>query len=330
MEQYYTRIRPVDYRPKITYADGIFMAGSCFAEHISHKLEKYKYAVLSNPFGILYNPASLNRSFKRIVGLRHYTPDELIFHDGLFHSMDHHGKFSGTNAEDVITNINSSLDQAHDHLVKSKFVFISLGTAKIFISNSNNEVVGNCHKIPQNEFTSQSLSVEECVDGMKSIHQNIKEVSPAANVLWTISPVRYLREGFVENQRSKATLILAVQEFLKETPGSGYFPAYEIMMDQLRDYRFYAPDMVHPSEAAIDIIWDHFCEVYVDHTQRTFHSSIEKITKARNHRILHQNQERIATFAKSQLRLIEEINSVLPDLNFKEEKQYFFHLTEPD
>ncbi len=330
MEQFFTHIRPVDYRPKITYDDGILLAGSCFAEHISQKLDSYKYSVLSNPFGILYNPASLSRSFKRIADRNYYTQDELTLHDGLYHSMDHHGRFSGVHAEEVLIEINASLDEAHDQLVKSKFVFISLGTAKVFVANSNNQVVGNCHKIPQNHFTSKSLSVEECVVEMKSMHQDIKNIAVEAHIIWTISPVRYLREGFVENQRSKATLILAVQEFLKEDSGIAYFPAYEIMMDQLRDYRFYANDMVHPSESAIEIIWEHFCDVYIDPAQRNFHTSIEKILKARNHRFLHQNQTSIATFAKSQLRLIEEINGILPDLDFKEEKQYFFHLTEPD
>jgi len=285
---------------------------------------------LSNPFGILYNPASINTSFKRISDRNHYTPEELTMHEGLYHSMDHHGKFSGVNAAEVLTAINASMDEAYDHLVKSKYVFISLGTAKVFMSNSNNKVVGNCHKIPQNQFTSKSLSVEECVTEMKSMHQYIRNISADAKIIWTISPVRYLREGFIENQRSKATLILAVQELLKGDHDTAYFPAYEIMMDQLRDYRFYAHDMVHPSEAAIDIIWDHFCDVYVDPAQRNFHTSIEKITKARNHRFLHQNQISISSFAKSQLRLIDEINGVLPDLDFKEEKQYFFHQTEPD
>ncbi len=306
------------------------MTGSCFAEHISQRLEAYKYSVLSNPFGILYNPASLNTSFRRIVDRKHYTPKDLVLHDGLYHSMDHHGRFSGINAEEVLQSIHASLDKAHDHLAASKFVFISLGTASVFHYVPRNLIVGNCHKIPQNQFTRRTLSVKECVDEMKSMFQAIREIAPQSHIIWTVSPVRYLREGHIENQRSKATLILAIQEFLKEHPDSAYFPAYEIMMDQLRDYRFYAADMLHPSDAAIDVIWDHFCDVYVDHQERSHHNSIEKITKAMGHRFLHKNQSNISSFEKSQLRLIEEVNAALQDLNFKEEKQYFFHLTEPD
>ncbi len=330
MEQFFTQIRPVDFRPKITYKDGIVMAGSCFADHISQKLNYYKYNVLSNPFGILYNPASLNTSFRRIVNRKHYTTEDLVPHEGLYHSMDHHGRFSGIDADAVLQSIHASLDMAHDHLAASKFVFISLGTAHVFNYVSRNEIVGNCHKIPQNQFTRSVLSVDECVTEMKSMFRLIRDIAPQSQILWTISPVRYLREGFIGNQRSKATLVLAVQQFLHEHPDSGYFPAYEIMMDQLRDYRFYAPDMVHPSDAAIEIIWDHFCDMYLDPQQSIYHSSIDKITKGMQHRILHQNQANIASFARSQLRLIDEVSAILPDLNFKKEKQYFFQLTEPD
>ncbi len=330
MDQFYTIVRPEDFRPKITYRDRIIMIGSCFAEQVSRKLEIHKYSVLTNPFGILYNPASLSTSIERIVSKKKYVSGDLVSQDGLHHSMDHHGLFSGVDEEKVLEGINTAIEQSHSFLKNTKFVFISLGTASVFEYKHSNRIVGNCHKIPQNQFEKYTLSVEKCVKEMESMFINIRQFSPNAHILWTISPVRYLREGIIENQRNKATLIIAVREFLKHHQDSGYFPAYEIMMDQLRDYRFYASDMVHPSTSAIEIIWDHFRDVYVDHEECNHHALIEKIYKASNHRFLHESTQGKAAFARSQLKAITDINVLFPDLDFKAEQQYFFEMTEPD
>lgn len=318
------------YNPRIRYRDTIFMIGSCFTEHINRKLERYKYGICSNPFGILYNPVSMAIALERIVQHRFYDAEELVYHQGLYHSMDHHGSFSGKNAEDVAAKINSSMRQAHDLLKKSTHVFISPGTSKVYTYHPSGQVVGNCHKIPQTAFDYSQLSMDTCIEAFERIYNAVTTISPQTAIIWTISPVRHVRDGLIENQRSKALLIMATDHMLKNHPGSNYFPAYEIMMDQLRDYRFYARDLIHPSEVAIDIIWEIFCDAYLDPHERIHHDAIEKIKRAMEHRWLHQDPEAIRAFAKNQLRQIDEMASVLPDDNWQQERQYFFQLTEQD
>ncbi len=306
------------------------MVGSCFAEHMDQKLSRYKYKILGNPFGILYNPASIAKSFQRIADEKLYTVDDLVMHDGLYHSMDHHGSFSGTDPEAVICRINDFIIKTKLHLSKSMFVFVSLGTSKVYRYKGTGEIAGNNHKIPHTQFETHSMTVEECVQGLDKIYSAIKEISPASHIIWTVSPIRHIKEGLIENQRSKAALILAVEAFTKKYNDTSYFPAYEIMMDQLRDYLFYARDMIHPSELAIDIIWNLFTQTYLDPHEVEHHLAIEKIKRATEHRILHDNKAAIKSFAETQLRNIDHINGLFPEMDWKEERQYFFHLIEPD
>ncbi len=324
---------PVDinsFPAKMQYRDSIFLTGSCFTEHIAHKLERYKYHILSNPFGILYNPSSIAKSFHRISQNIPYKADELVFHDGLFHSMDHHGSFSGGDVETVLINIHKSMEAARSHLLKSRFVFVSLGTSRVFRYITTGEVVGNNHKLPQANFLPYIFSVEECMKDMESIYQSIHQLSPDSHVIWTVSPIRHLKNGLVDNQRSKAVLVLAIENFIRNNPKTNYFPAYEIMLDQLRDYRYYSRDMIHPSEVAIDIIWEVFCKTYIDSQESEQHPPIEKVRRAMEHRLLHENHTAIKSFAESQLKNIDHLASLYPDMNWKEERQYFFHLIEPD
>jgi hypothetical protein len=325
-----TPVKIPEHPNKIHYQDPILLAGSCFAEHISAKLARYKYDVLANPFGILYNPVSLATSFNRIAKQQEYYPDELVLQDGLFHSMDHHGSFSGTNKEKVLHRINSSIHDAHEHLQKSSFVFISPGTTVCYRYKPTGTIAGNCHKIPQTSFDSYRLSLPECIDAFEQITSSIMKLSPMADIIWTVSPVRHVRDGLVENQRSKSVLLLAIEEILKKYPGSAYFPAYEIMLDQLRDYRYYARDLIHPSDLAVDIIWGLFCDSYVDRQDRDYHAPIEKIKRAIDHRVLHDDREAITAFAQNQLKQIDHLAALLPDLNWQAERQYFFQYLEMD
>lgn len=330
IDQLITTVEIPRFDPKIRYRDPVAMFGSCFAEHISQKLYRYKYNVLTNPFGILYNPVSIARSIERIVHQQYYQADELVLQDNLYHSMDHHGLYSGTNSEVVVSKINASMKHAYEHLSNCAFVFISPGTSKVYTYKPSGAIVGNCHKIPQASFTYTQLTTKECEEAFEKIHSFIKKISPTARIIWTVSPVRHLRDGLIESQRSKSALIVALDQFLKHHPTSGYFPAYEIMMDQLRDYRYYARDMIHPSDIAVDIIWDLFSETYMDTHERAYHPAIEKIKKAMEHRLLHDHRENIKTFASGQLKNIDNLATLLPDLNWQQERQYFFHQLEMD
>jgi len=308
---------------RIRYADGILMVGSCFAEHIANKLDLFKYDIVQNPFGILYNPVSIAESISRIVEKKLYLVDELVFHEGLYHSMDHHGLFSGVNKDAVIDLINQSIEGAHQHLGKCKYIFISPGTTRVYRFKSTDRIVGNCHKIPQHQFDKSTLSYQETQDAFERMYKLIKAIAPLVQFIWTISPVRHIRDGLVDNQRSKAALILAAETMTTQYPDCFYFPAYEIMMDQLRDYRYYAKDLIHPSETSIDIIWDLFCENYIDPDELKVHTIIEKINQGMNHRFLHARPDAINDFANTQLELIHRVHQSEPSLDFSKESRYF-------
>lgn len=325
-----TRVSVPEPHIKIHYRDKLFMAGSCFAEHISDKLERYKYDVLSNPFGILYNPVSLAHSFDRITRLDLYTADELEHQHGLYHSMDHHGMFSGKDKDVVLDQINLTLQHAHDHLKKSAFVCISPGTSNVYRFSKTGAIVGNCHKIPQSAFTRERLSAAQCIEAFEKSCLAIRHLSPDATILWTVSPVRHLRDGMIENQRSKATLILAIDCMMEIEKGMLYFPAYEIMMDELRDYRYYARDLIHPSPLAVDILWDVFSMTYLDAKEREFHAPIQKITKSMEHRFLHDDPPARRAFASGQLTNIENLSIQLPGLEWHTERQYFSDMLKID
>lgn len=325
-----TKVSIPDFQPKIKYNDAVFMAGSCFSEHISAKLDRYKYDVLSNPFGILYNPVSLASSIDRIARLDLYTADELVLQDGFYHSMDHHGVFSGRSEAEVIDKINRSIRQANEHLKKSSVICISPGTAKVYRYKETADVAGNCHKIPQSHFTCETLTLSQCIEAFERIIASIRKLSPEAGIIWTVSPVRHTRDGLVENQRSKATLLLGIAEVMHHHPASNYFPAYEIMMDQLRDYRYYDRDLIHPSPVAVDILWDIFSDAYLDPQERACHVPIEKIKRAMEHRLLHDDPEAVRSFAQGQLKNIDQMASMLPDLNWQKERQYFFQYLDTD
>lgn len=329
-DQLITKVHVPEFHPKIRYTDHMLMAGSCFAEHISSKLERYKYDIVSNPFGILYNPVSLAVSFDRIARLQFYDAGELVQHDGLYHSMDHHGSFSGKDKDAVLEKINTTLQHAHEHLKKCKVVCISPGTSKVYRYDATSAIAGNCHKIPQTAFTYEQLTLQQCLTAFENIYSSLQQIASAARIIWTVSPVRHLRDGLAENQRSKATLILAISKILHDHSESVYFPAYEIMMDELRDYRYYSRDLVHPSPIAVDIIWESFCEGYLDAHELAYHAPIEKIKRAMEHRFLHQDIEAIRSFAQGQLSNIDQLAKLLPDLNWQRERHYFFQFLDQD
>jgi len=317
---------PVQIPPipeRIQYSDKILMMGSCFTEHIGEHLLSYKYDVLQNPFGILYNPVSIAESVSRIAEKKYYAADELVYHDSLYHSMDHHGSYSGIDVELVLQKLNAGIDTAHQHMGSCKHVVISPGTIRAYRYKLTGKIAGNNHKIPQSQFDKIKLSPKEAFQAFERVYHVIKGMSPSAKFIWTVSPVRHLRDGLIENQRSKASLILAAEWITEQSPDCYYFPAYEIMLDQLRDYRYYANDMVHPSATAIGIIWDLFCENYLDPNESKVHLLIEKIKQGMQHRFLHDKKEAIADFGKTQLDLIQRIKALSPHLNFDQETDCF-------
>ena len=275
---------------KIVVPESNFLlVGSCFSEHIGNKLLGAGFETMINPFGILYNSSSLAESIRRIATRELYTEADLLKnHEGRFVSFDHHGRFSGSDASEVLASINNSLSRAHEFIKKATCTVITLGSAWVYKLAPENRIVANCHKFPASRFEKILLPLDEVVAHLKNIHQSIRAVNPGAEIIWTISPVKHLRDGVVENQQSKSVLISALHEHRAsvENPGH-YFPAYEIVNDELRDYRFFDSDHAHPNALAIDYVWERFLQTCFTAAALEKVSLSDKLARGLNHRSLH-------------------------------------------
>jgi hypothetical protein len=301
------------------------MMGSCFSTNIGEKLEKLKFDILLNPFGILFNPLSIAASLKRIVENSQFTEQELVFQHEMWHSLAHHGKFSHTDKTQCLENINSSLAEAHKRILKSKFLIMTFGTAWVYFYKKNDKVVANCHQLPSSEFDRRLVSIEEVYTSVFDSLSLIKTVNPDIQFIFTVSPVRHLADGAHANQLSKATLLLAISQLCK-TFEAQYFPAYEIILDELRDYRFFADDMAHPSHLAVDYVFERFAETYFNKETRQLNLSIDEINKAVNHRPVNENSIAHGKFKESMLKKIANIEKANSNLDFSEEKSRFISI----
>ena len=248
-----------------------------------------------NPFGILYNPFSIADALERLMDGTLFDAPELFQHNGLWHSFAHHGSFSSASPEQTLTMINGRLETAHEALKHCRHLFITFGTAWIFRLKSTGQVVANCHKLPANEFIHERISTDAFVDRWMPLMHRLHQYNPDLQILFTVSPVRHLSDGAHENQLSKATLLLLVERLCKES-NTSYFPAYELMLDDLRDYRFYAPDMTHPSQTAIDYVWERFSDCFFDEETRALMIEIDKINNELQHRPLFPDSKAYQSF----------------------------------
>ena len=317
-------IEPSPY--KITYNDGVMFLGSCFATSIGEQMGTGKMKVMINPAGTVYNPVSVCNTLENISSGREFTRDDLHFNDGMWLSFFHYTDFSSEDPDIALLKINSRMKEASLFLKGTGFLFITLGTARVFRWKKNGLVVSNCHKIPSAEFSSELLSVQEIVDIWADQLDRLSTGYPGLKVIFTVSPVRHLKDGAHGNQVSKSVLFLAVEELLKHPSGPQYFPAYELVMDDLRDYRFYDDDMIHPSASAINYIWEAFSGSYLDNETMKIWNEAVKISKARTHRFNTDSINRKKDFAKTMLERISEIEKRVPSIDFSEEKNYFLSL----
>ena len=240
------------------YSKKSVFIGSCFTENIGSKMSELKYNVDINPFGILYNPASVENALLLLLANKRFEKHELILHDGLWHSFSHHGKFSSDDFNDALKIINDRIEFSSNFLKNANFLFITYGTAWIYSYKKTDQVVSNCHKIPASEFTRSKLTIDEIVEQTSMALLKLWNFNPDIKVVFTVSPIRHWKDGAIENQRSKATLLLAIEKIIDECgyERCEYFPSYEIAMDELRDYRFYDEDMIHLSNVAVNHIWE--------------------------------------------------------------------------
>lgn len=265
---------------QIDYSQRGLMLGSCFVENIGSKMAAIKLPVEINPLGIIYNPASLAQTIERLSLGKLVDEDELFFDGQLWRHYDFHSRFCNADKATALSLMNSAIVQGHKALTASHYVILTLGTARIYSLKSNGKVVCNCHKTPQKEFTSERLSVEQATELILSV---IEKYLSGKQVFITVSPIRHTKDGFEENSRSKATLLLAAEKICQAS-GAIYFPAYEIMMDDLRDYRFYSSDMVHPCTVAVDYIWEKFSQAALSKEAIETAAKVTKVMQALSHR----------------------------------------------
>jgi hypothetical protein len=284
----------------VTYDDWLLTMGSCFAENIGGRLCRYGFDSDVNPFGILYNPLSIAASLERLLAGTLYDTSELFQYNGLWHSYAHHGSFSDVTAAGALDKINARFVTAADRLPNCNVLLITFGTAWVYRRKGDEAVVSNCHKVPEKEFDRLRLSVDSIVERWSLLLTQLKTLNPNMRVLFTVSPIRHWKDGAHENQLSKSTLLLAIDR-LVESCGALYFPAYELMMDELRDYRFYASDMLHPSEVAVDYIWERFADCCFDKATREAMREVEQVARAMAHRPLNPDSKEYARFCQQTL-----------------------------
>lgn len=304
----------------LDYSTPTLFVGSCFTENIGQMMLQRKFPAMVNPFGVVYNPVSVNLVLNRIAEGKPYTENELLEHNGQWLSLDHHTSYSRVDRHDCLNTINSSLEEATQFWNNTHCLVVTFGTARVYYYNRTELPVANCHKIPAKEFTNKLLSVKEIVSLWTNDLNRIFASKPNLKIIITVSPVRHWKDSPFGNQVSKATLLLAASQLVELFPNRVfYFPAYEIMMDDLRDYRYYADDMLHPSPLAISYIWDKYKRSTIHNTAQDLSLEIEKILQAVNHRPFNTKTKEFKQFLERTLSKINEITKLNPSINFNEE-----------
>lgn len=310
-----THISLTKAQNQIGYKSQLLILGSCFAENIGAKLEFFKFQSLQNPFGILFHPLAIERLISKSIKKENYVEEAIFFLNERWHCFDAHSDLSNPSQVKLLETLNLGLEETHQQIAKSTHVFITLGTAWVYKNTRTNSVVANCHKVPQKEFSKELLSVTEIQKSLENTIQSIQSVNNEAQIIFTISPVRHLKDGFVENQRSKSLLITAIHEIIKQG-NALYFPSYEIMMDELRDYRFYETDMVHPNQLAIDYIWEKFKEVWILEKAFPVMGKVEEVQKGLKHTAFNPASEQHLSFVKSLEAKITYLQKEYPFMGF--------------
>ena len=322
-DQFRTSVPSISYPFQLTHQQSVLCYGSCFAEHIAGRLQDRKFTTLLNPFGITYHPLQIAKGITEILENRTLTATEVFQHNELWQAFDFHSHFSHPDPAVALRQMNHSLRQAGDFLQQVDLLIVTLGTAYGFLEGKSGQVVNNCHKLPADHFERKRFDPKEMVEALERAFQLLKDRRPDLQVLLTVSPVRHLKDGMIENQRSKAALLLTAANLAERWEYIHYFPAYELVMDDLRDYRFYSHDMVHPNELAVDYIWSFFQEAFFGEPTQRLVQQLEKIKRASSHRPFHPNTESHQAFLRNQLAKIQDLQLKFPELDFSQEQQIF-------
>lgn len=304
----------------LDYTSRALFIGSCFTTNIGAYLQRYKFAVDSNPFGVVYNPASVVNSIDLLLDNRQFVLADLCQQNGLWFSYTHHSSFSSPDADACLQQINTRMRQSADFIKNIDFIFITLGSAYAYQLKQSGRVVANCHKTPAKEFDRILLSVNNIVDSFSALFNRLLALNPRINIVFSVSPVRHLKDGAHGNQLSKATLMLAIDELQRRYAATCfYFDAYEVLLDDLRDYRFYADDMCHPSTQAVEYIWDKFRNAAINNVCEPVMRRLDDIAAACAHRPFNPNTAQHKTFQQKIIQKIEELKAQYPFMDFTDE-----------
>lgn len=307
----------------ITYSDKILLIGSCFTEHISERLTLHKFRTLANPHGILFNPLSVANALNNYVSDKKYREDDLFYLNEIWNSWDHHTRFSDRDKNAALHKINEAQVSAAHFIKDADWIILTLGSAFQYYLKEKNLPVANNHRAPAQWFEKKLLEIDVIVDALKdSIHQ-ILTLNPRAQFLFTISPVRHIRDGVVNNNRSKSRLIEAVHSLCEQIEQAHYFPAYEIVVDILRDYRFYDIDFVHPNYAATQFVWEKFTEACIADSEKTLMKAMQEIATARSHKPRFPDTKAHRKFKDNYKAKIFSLMKEYPFLDLQQELAYF-------
>ncbi len=319
MNTFRTVLNPLDFPFKISYQDQIMCLGSCFTENIGRFLSNSKFSTFINPFGIIYHPISICGTMSRIMENSQVSKSELTRINDRYYHWDFHGDYSGINPDETVIKLNHQISTAHHFIKTTDFIFITLGTANAFQLVEEKTIVANCHKYPNDKFNRIELSTEEMIIELQKIIDKLKIINPKIKINFTVSPVRHVRDGLVENQLSKAKLIQTVHMLSRSNDHINYFPSYELIMDDLRDYRFYAEDMVHINQVGLNYIWKYFKETFFNEETIELLNSITKIEKEIQHRPFYPESEKHQNFLNQLLGKINKLCKSNPWLDYSNE-----------
>ncbi|MEO5648140.1 MAG: GSCFA domain-containing protein [Chitinophagaceae bacterium] len=307
----------------MNHSQKILLLGSCFTDHIGDRLKELKFSICQNPHGIIYDPFSINRCIKHFAEAKKFTHTDLVLHNELWHSWDHHSSYSGPDPLEVIDGMNSSVESASKFIQEAEWIIITLGSSYAYQLTGNGQYVANCHKAPAGWFQKQLISINDSIEALQGALNSLQKLYAGIKIILTVSPVRHVKDGITENNRSKARLIEVVHQLASNNNNVFYFPAFELAIDVLRDYRFYKEDMVHPNHLAINYIFEKFSEVFFEKPTQELNAEIENILIAKNHKAFHPRSEAHQNFLRNQIDKAQQLCKRHPSLDLSAEINYF-------
>lgn len=320
MANFTTEVKIPESKDKFNYNSKAIMLGSCFTENIGEQLAKYKFDVNINPFGVLYNPISVGNSLKILIENKEFFEEDLNFANDMWFSFSHHGRFSNPDVNDCLYSINTEIKKSSLDLANSDVLYITFGTSWVFELIDSGVIVSNCHKLPAKEFNRYRLDVDEIVKFYKELIVSLSIFNPNLKIVFTVSPIRHWKDGAHGNQLSKATLLLAIEQLEELFEQVSYFPSYEIVMDELRDYRFYGEDMLHMNSTSVNYIWSRFLDTYMENDTLAVMKRVDKIVSAASHRPFNPDTINHQRFITNTLSEVAKLQNQYPNIVFDKEK----------